>query len=324
MTTDEISPSKLHDNQLRHRAWRLAGSAVSIIILALLVSVVISRWKDLPKNGLNPNWWFLLASFIMFRFASVASVLRWRATLKASGGILSVTQAFVIITLAMLGRYVPGKVMTIAGQLYFCARERVNVASAAIAAMYDQVLNVIGAAIIVSLWMGISNLGLPYSFRWASLCVVALGTTGLHPRIVAVVTAFVCRILRRKTVQKVLSYGTMLRLETAYLLVWLLFGISFYLFVIAFYDLPLSRVIDCAGILAVSTILGVIVVFAPAGLGVREGAITALLSLYMPIPIAAAIALAFRVHLTLGELFNVAVALILNRGVKKHLKGDLC
>ena len=327
MSTDETTTSELHDG-LRHRAWRFAGAAASVGILVLIASVVISRWQDLPKDGLNPNWWLLLASFLMFRIASVASVIRWRATLRASGSVLSITQAFVVVTLAMLGRYVPGKVLTLAGQLYFCARERVSVANAAMTAMYDQVLNAIGAAIIVGLWMGLSDLGLPASFRWASLCVVVMGTAGLHPRVVEFATALICRVLRRKAVQKALSYGTMLRLESAYIFVWLLFGIAFYLFVISFYDLPLSRIIDCAGILAVSTILGVIVVIAPAGLGVREGAITALLSLYMPIPIAAAMALAFRVHLTLGELVNVAAALTLNRRVRRtgrtHAEGGVC
>ena len=75
--------------------------------------------------------------------------------------------------------------------------------------------------------------------------------------------------------------------------------------------MPLSLLPVLAGIVNVSATVGFLVLIAPSGLGVREGVLAFLLSLYLPAPVAVTISLASRVWLTLAELMGLGFSLLL-------------
>ncbi|HUT35630.1 MAG TPA: lysylphosphatidylglycerol synthase domain-containing protein [Planctomycetota bacterium] len=290
---------------------RVVGVVLAAGLLGALVWLVVRGWGRVPKEALRPDWWLLAASFALFRFAVLVSRLRWLAVLRSLGGRLSVGRAYVIGVLSQLGRYVPGKVAIVATNVYLCAREGISLRVAVMAAAYDQALLLISGGMIVTFWLGVSSQVLPAAYRWVSLGATAAGIAALHPRVVRAVVAVAGRLFRRQVAVEGLSYGTMARLGLGYIVAWGAMGLPFYLFVAAFHEMPAARVVDCTGILALALVVGLVALFAPAGIGFREGAIAALLSAYMPLPLAAAIALAFRVHLVLGELCDVVVALLL-------------
>ena len=63
-------------------------------------------------------------------------------------------------------------------------------------------------------------------------------------------------------------------------------GVGFYLFVTSVYPVMPDYILFLTGALAVSSMLGLMAIFAPSGLGVREGALVYLLSFIMATPIA--------------------------------------
>lgn len=90
---------------------------------------------------------------------------------------------------------------------------------------------------------------------------------------------------------------------------WLIFGVAVYFLVNSFYPINLSQTVILCGIFAISSILGILSFFVPAGLGVREGVQSYLLSLFIPVSAAILISLAMRIWMTLGELMCFFVAL---------------
>lgn len=64
------------------------------------------------------------------------------------------------------------------------------------------------------------------------------------------------------------------------------------------------------GMFSLSWLLGYITLLAPAGLGVTEMSLTALLSLYIPFSLAAVLAIAFRVALVGTEIMFLLVAFL--------------
>ncbi|WP_216592615.1 lysylphosphatidylglycerol synthase domain-containing protein [Verrucosispora sioxanthis] len=73
---------------------------------------------------------------------------------------------------------------------------------------------------------------------------------------------------------------------------------------------PLRALPLCLGAFGLGAVAGVIAVFAPDGIGVREVVVTAALSVILPIPVAGVVALVSRVVVTLSELATAGVGLL--------------
>ena len=295
------------------RWWRALGLFFGVGVLATLAAIVVAQWRRVPPEALRPNVGLLLLAFAVFRVNVWVGALRWLAVLRALGGTISVPRAYAVCVLSALGRYVPGKVALVAAKACLCVREGVRLSVAMMSVFYEQALHMIGAAILVALWIGLSGPGqpLPMPARWAAVAVAIAGVLAVHPWLVSRAMALAGRLLRRQVVVEGLPYRKMLPLEIAFLAYWLFYGFGFYFFVCAFQPQPLVRVLDCTAIVALAMVLGLITLIAPAGIGILEGTTAALLSAYMPLALAAAIALALRVMLTLGEVCDVTVALLL-------------
>jgi uncharacterized membrane protein YbhN (UPF0104 family) len=67
--------------------------------------------------------------------------------------------------------------------------------------------------------------------------------------------------------------------------------------------------------------LGLIAVFAPAGLGVREGTLVYLLTYIVPAPIAVILSVATRLWMTLVETGLIGVAYFWGKYYKSRMKG---
>ncbi len=104
-------------------------------------------------------------------------------------------------------------------------------------------------------------------------------------------------------------------LEILLLLVgdWIIFGVGVYLLLNSFYAIEFNQTVILCGIFAISVIVGIFSFFVPAGLGVREGVQSYLLSLFIPVSMAILISLVMRVWMTLGELVCFIIALKIKR-----------
>jgi hypothetical protein len=101
-----------------------------------------------------------------------------------------------------------------------------------------------------------------------------------------------------------------IRWGVGYGFTWMLLGIAFSLFVTAFVPAAVEQSRQIAGAVAASYLAGYLVLFAPAGIGVREGAMTGLLAAIPVIPLSAAVLISMlsRIWFTLAELLPLVVA----------------
>jgi len=96
-----------------------------------------------------------------------------------------------------------------------------------------------------------------------------------------------------------------------YFVSWMNGGLILYWMVQAFYaDLAPALLLPFCGFVALSGLVGICLSFIPGGLGLREVTLSALLSFYLPAPVAVGAAVAFRFLLWLGEtLFALLILL---------------
>lgn len=94
------------------------------------------------------------------------------------------------------------------------------------------------------------------------------------------------------------------------LIFWLLVGVGFYYLAISVApQLRQLTWLQAASIFALAWCAGFVVILAPAGLGVREAALSALLVAYIPLSEALSVALMARLWWTLGEALFILIAL---------------
>jgi uncharacterized membrane protein YbhN (UPF0104 family) len=140
----------------------------------------------------------------------------------------------------------------------------------------------------------------------------------LHPRLFGPVASFLLRPLGAGDITA-LSYRRTVQLLGYYCLTWIIGGAAlFYLLRAVGGDPAVSSIPFLGGASAVGAIVAVLVVFAPSGLGVREGATYALLRIVAGAGPALGAVILNRLVITLVEALLFLIAPLLLRLKRRH------
>ena len=302
----------LESRDAGRRRW-----AVRLVQLGLTVAVT---WFILDRVGLTledvaaldgarwtPRWAPLAASVVALFVGYVASALAWGLMVRDLGGpALGPATAFRVFFVANLGRYVPGKVWQIAGLALLARRHGVSGALATGAAVLGQGFAVAGATVVgLAAFFG----GGPELRRWGG---VAVGVVVVVVLLFAV-PAFLRRLLglwfrlARRPLPAGLDPDPLfgLRWVLLYAANWVLYAGAFWLLVVSF-DVPGGPLL-VGPAFAAAYVLGYLMVFAPAGIGVREGFLVAFLEPAMGAGPGTALAVISRLWTTGVEVLPAAL-----------------
>jgi len=164
--------------------------------------------------------------------------------------------------------------------------------------------------------------GLSYSWRqWGWLVpLFVLGFISLHPQVLQKILNGLLLRLKREQVSLSISYADILWILLVCIVCWVVGGIGFYFFVNAVYPVAPQYFLFLTGALAISSMLGLVAIFAPAGLGVREGTLVYLLSFVMAAPVAVIVSILTRIWMTLIEIGLIGMIYLLEQFQKQETK----
>jgi hypothetical protein len=272
------------------------------------------NWDELQRQ---PVQWTvrpvrLVLSLLMVWLMYANLIGAWRAVLRGWGERLTPLEAARIWTVSSLGKYVPGKVWAVAGMALMAREAGVSVWAATASAVVLQAIAV-GTGVLAAFAGGVGPLdavrpGLATAFR-----VGAVGVTGIMALL------FYPPVLRRLLLLAGLPQstatppaGVIWRAAAANLLAWVGYGLAFWLLARALVpQVSLSPGLAIAAF-AASYVAGLLALFAPGGLIVREGLLVALLQGTTGLGVAALLAVASRIALTITEI-GAAVPFLLIR-----------
>ena len=291
---------------LKTAAARLAQLAATVLVTWFVASragLQLSQVARLDLTGWTPRWGVLLLSCLLLSCGYFASGVLWgRITSGLGSPSMPPAVAVRLFMIANLGRYVPGKVWQIAG-LAALARERgVPAPTATAAAIVGQGISVASALLV---GMGaVWTLGAGEAWRW-SVPVALFGgiALGLVPAVFDALADTWFRLARTPRPDG---------LTSAQAFGWLVLGLaSWVVYASAFWLLVEGLGLEAdylstAPAFAAAYVLGYLMIFAPAGIGVREGFLIALLSPQLGASNAGAIAVIARVWTTLVEVAPAA------------------
>ncbi len=244
------------------------------------------------------------ASCILLLLGYFMSAALWgRIVVDLGGPALPARDSIRMFMVANLGRYVPGKVWQITGLAVMARNRGIPARTATAAAVLGQ-----GIALAAATLVGLGALvgGPPEIRRWGlpgAAVVVAATAVGLVPAVFARATDLWFRLARQDAPSTLRSVHA-LRWLGLYVANWGLYAFSFWLLAASFgYR---GGVVPVGSAFAAAYVLGYIMIFAPAGVGVREGFLVAFLTPFFGAGPSAVLALVARVWTTLVELFPAA------------------
>ncbi len=295
--------------------WRSLASELARVRLADFL-----QWR--PAPGL------LLASFVLLLGVYTAHALLWRSiAVDLHSPRASLRTTFRVYFLASLGRYVPGRVWQLAGLAVLAQRAGLPPGTSMGAAVLGQFAFLTTGLLLLALllpsyaefWPAlIASIAL--ALAAAALYAVAATPLGHRVREVILRRAGIARskLETAFAIADRVRGADAVRWESLYAATWLVLGGAFALLVASF--VPETATLDaaryCAGVVAASYLAGYVVVVMPAGAGVRELTMSALLAQHPAIPASAAIliSVASRIWFTAAELLPLAVVPLLPNG----------
>lgn len=223
---------------------------------------------------------------------------------------------------SLLGRYIPGKAATVAGAVWLLSRRGVPAGLATSAILMRTGTNLVSGLLIalpLTLWQPV-RAKLPGAWLWCVL-LAAAGIVLLHPRVFSAALSFAFRKLRRPPLPRMPGGRHYLASLASNLLAWLFLGLGCYLGARSVCEVPIQWVPVFVAATSLATVLGLLAVFAPGGLGVREGILTVVLAPVLGVGLAGAVALLLRVLVSITDILLAAAgALLLRSRSNSHLE----
>lgn len=291
-----------------------------LIILQYIIIVVIFYFlfKNLHKNyyqldirNLKLDLMSLLLSFPFLLMSFPLAVYGWKLTLKILKEDVPYWKCFQFSSLTLLVKYIPGYVWPYIGKIYFCKKEGVSEPKAMVSIYIDQWM-IIVSGILVFLISYYTN----FIDIWKNDAVSEYLPVGffififLHPRIMVGLLNVILKKKQKEKIKIEIKLIGIFELILIYSGFWLLCGVGFNFFINSIYTIGFDKVFVVAGIFSISWVIGFLSFFVPMGLGVREAALSVLLSAVMPPAIAIVIAIVSRIWLVIPEFLYGGYPLI--------------
>jgi len=287
---------------------RIIKIGVILIIFYFLGKSLYRNWGQVDFMQLHFNIPILIASFFFLWTHFLLSVLGWKLILDKLDVSLPFLKGIKIMFYSQLGKYLPGKIWTFTGRMYFCQKVGIPNSKTFISMVLELALTVLSGILIflISLLLG-SRFKMDINpFLLVTVAVVILMI--IHPKILVRLINFFLRWLKKEQIKIDLNFSQIFVLTAYYCIIWFCFGIAFYFLINSVTFIIPSKIPILTGSFAISSTIGVMALFAPAGLGVREGILAVLLNNFFPISLAILLSLLSRIWVSIGELVMVGIS----------------
>ena len=291
--------------------YRTKRTLQALLIIAIFIFLGLQLWENWGQV-LSYEWEFnylflgvsSLFIIIYYTFYSAS----WKFALGRLGESITLRKAVKVWMLSRLGWYIPGRVWIVLGRLHLAAKEGINRSNALISIALDIVLATVCALLVflftLPFWQKTELISqfLPF------LVFIPLGLIVLHTGLMRRGLNFITQKLGKGEVSIRIRYRDIVILIIPYCILWVLYGLAFYFLVGAVQPTEISQMVALIGMYAIAWAIGFLSIVTPGGLGIREGALALLLTLYFPLPVAILISLLSRAWITLVEVAYILVS----------------
>lgn len=262
--------------------WIKWGFLVTAIVF--LAKTLQDQWPQVQATLQSIPAWSLMASVVMAGCVVIASGAQQRAILREMGHPIRRRRWYSVFLLAQLGKYLPGVAWAYVAQIEMSRDEGVRRSTSLVVILLGA-----GYTVVISFALGlllvgegvlteiptIVRLGIPGLALAASVSVVVW--PNLPVRVLRLVSDRVPRLQTKGIVLR-----SSLRPVALSLVAMLFYGLHLWALLIPQGSTDVGDALRSTGAFAVAWACGFLFVFAPAGLGIREAVLVALLAGWVP------------------------------------------
>ncbi len=286
-------------------------NCMTILFLAVaavfLVRALKSNYTQIREMEFQIDGLTFTVSLLIYLayFTALASLWHYVTVLNRSA--IPYQEAVTAYAFSVLGKYIPGSVFMLLVRFPAYEHRGVKARKVTVNFYLENMGTFLGAAFLflISLFFFPNNIMSDYIALIVGLVVFLMVV--IHPALINRLLHFLERFMKGRDLQISISYPQLLSVVGLFVCNWILVGAGFYLLVCSIYPIPVTQFLYVGGIFGLAVIIGMITVFAPSGLGVREGILTLGLSVVMPKEYALIIALLARIWATAAELLFILI-----------------
>lgn len=297
--------------------------AAKVLPWAIVAAVAIFFWRAIAANldslrdvRLSVDAW-IIGGTVLLSLAVIASGLLWgRIVSILTATSVPARDAVRIHCASWVLKYIPGQVGAYLNKIAWAQRAGLSKRTVSNSFIYDNVLMVIASVLlsvplvfVVGDALG-SNLGLLVPLLVAVPMLIVFSN-----KLFAWLLNAMLKIVKKPPfAPSDFMPGTKLAsLQLGYLLPRLLNGVGFAMIAHSVIGIQVSWIIPFGSAYILASIIGMLAVFVPGGLGVREAVAVALLTPFVPVAQAIVVTLVARLCATVSDLIVALVYVTLNK-----------
>jgi uncharacterized membrane protein YbhN (UPF0104 family) len=300
---------------MRSKLVRLGFLAVVLALLAVaLVDQAGTLWREIQR---------LTAPVVLLAFAAslgglLCSLMVWRELLADLGSRLSMPDAFRIMFIGQLAKYVPGSIWPVLAQSELGADRGIPRSRSALSVLLGYAVMTCSGGVVAAVTLPFAAGGSLLRYVWV-LCVIPVAIVLLSPPVLNRLLGLVLRLSRQPPLQRGVSFSGLARTMMWAAAGWSCNGAMVYLLMRDLAGHQTGTLLVSIGAYSLSWAVGFLAVFAPAGAGVREAVMVAVLSTQTHTWIALPVALVARAIGVVSDAVvgAAAVALVGRRRLRR-------
>ena len=291
----------------KNNRMKILRGAFLIVVAIFLARYFYRNMDDILALDLTLRPLPFAVSILFYCIYKMTQASLWHYITCINDASIGYRKAVKAYLYSILGKYIPGKVFMLLARIPSYKEEGVSADKVTVCFLLENCCTILGAALLFV----VSILFFPNEvlggYKWTAFVLIAVFFVCIHPKILNYLLALLERVSRKKMMRIPMSYAQILKVVLLFVLNWLAYGFGFYMLVCSICPLPLSKCLYVSGIYALSCIAGILAVFSPSGIGVREGILALGLGLIMDTNYAMIISIVARLWAILVELVLIGI-----------------
>ena len=289
---------------LARKYWLILFIFVSLLFVIIYLSHEVGKLEHVLRVSIVNIAYVVILQFL---FWLMVSVIWKRIVLKVSLHRITVLESCYHVSLVCVGKYLPGKVWGMLARGYHMKQYGIAPGSVIYGTYLEQFFLLYSGVIVTAFLYGVL---FTQNLAWFLTIVSIVGAIGARYfgdtilKKISDIYSFLFKKTKKFSMEYFISTLDYYLFLAAYAVVWLLSGLIFYGIYLAFFPATFSTDTLLLMMLAntVSITVGFFAIFAPGGVGVREGVSTLILATHLPVADAVLLSLLFRLWVVFTEL----------------------
>jgi glycosyltransferase 2 family protein len=294
----------------------VARIAFLLVAVGLLAWAVLARRAEIIEALHRIHPW-TVAVVVAACMAAVACALAgWRVLLADLGWPLSLHTSALVFFVSQLGKYVPGGIWQFVAVMSLAAEHDVPRQVSLLASTVLAVVTLLAALVVAAVTLPALSHDVA-TVWWPLLLALPVVAVIVHPRVVNASVAAALRWTGRGQLERPLSTRAVLGSLGWTLASFAVLGVGPWALLVDLGHGGVRSYLVATGAFALAWAAGLIVVFAPAGAGVREGVLVLALGAVVSRPDALLVALVLRAATAAADLILAGGSMLSDRWVRR-------